>query len=541
MKKAAAILFMAAAAVPASLRAQQQQQDLPAFRETVEVRVMDLDVVVTDSKGHHVPDLAQSDFTVKVAGKPVPIDYFAKIDEGAIHAPDLATAPPERVLSEYRKGQDAYVPRHFLIYLDVGHLAPNDKMRALDALRDLVTRMGPTDTGRIVLFDRRSKDMTPWTNSKESLLAGLSRMETGVGMSRLITEQQTLREIDSTPGVRSRTTIARNYGEQERAEVRNMLNDMATQVTTLTALPGKKAFLFVSGGFDMQPGYAMTMYASGRFNASLSVFDVRNMAGEMDALVKRANASDVSFYTVDARGLQGEGTTASNDDPLASRPGVAFIAREDSQAGLRSMAYETGGLALVNSNDFERGLTRIYQDTSTYYSVGVNLSSLPGTGYRDIRVEVTRPGLTVRARRGYAPRSGDQQAKDITTAALRTNVEYRAIPVTLRLAPAQKDKKYWIQPIAVTVPASSLTLLPQGEGSQAKADIYVGVIDDSGNMSDVGKESAVYNLPKGAPPDSALSYVVKLQTRKGNQRIVVNVQDAATGRMGTAKADVRVE
>ena len=156
-------------------------------------------------------------------------------------------------------------------------------------------------------------------------------------------------------------------------------------------------------------------------------------------------------------------------------------------------------------------------------------------------MEVSRPCLTVRARRGFAPRSSDQRAKDITTAALKTNVEYRGIPVTLRLAPAQKDKKYYIQPISVTVPASSLTQLPQGDGTQAKADIYVGVIDDSGNMSDVGKEQAIYNLPKDALKDAPLNYVVKLQTRKGNQRIVVNVQDTATGKMGTAKADVRVE
>jgi hypothetical protein len=335
--------------------------------------------------------------------------------------------------------------------------------------------------------------------------------------------------------------MARNYGEQERTEVRSMLADMAQQVTTLTALPGKKAFVFVSGGFELQPGYAMTQYAAGRFNASLSVFDVRNLSAELDAVIKRANASDVSFYTVDARGLEAEGATASNDDPLASRPGVAFIAREDSQTGLKSLAYETGGLALVNTNDFDRGLSRVYQDTSTYYSVGINLSSVPGTGYRDVRVEVTRPGLTVRARRGYAARSGDQRARDITTAALKTNVEYRGIPVTLRLAPAQKDKKYYIQPISVTVPASSLTQLPQGDGTQAKADIYVGVIDDNGNMSDVGKEQAVYNLPRDAPKDAPLNYVVKLQTRKGNQRIVVNVQDTATGKMGTAKADVRIE
>src|SRR6266540_4277296 len=449
MKNTVAILMTALAAVAAG-----QEQGIPTFREAVEVRVMDLDVVVTDSRGRPVPDLAQREFSVKVDGKPVSLDYFVRVEEGTIHAPDLASAPPERVLAEYRKGGEAYVPRHFLIYVDLGHLSPGYRGRALEALRDFVTRLGPSDTGRVVLFDRRAKDLTPWTASKETLLSALSRMESGVGMSRLMTEQQTLREIDSTRSAQSRIIAARNYAEQERAEVRQMLNDMGSEVTTLTALPGKKAFLFVSGGFETQPGFAMTQYATGRFNMSLQAFDTRNLASEIDA--------------VDARGLVAEGTTASNDDPLANRPGVAFFAREDSQAGMQLLARETGGLALVNSNDFDRGLGRIYQDTSTYYSIGINLSKLPATGYRDVRVDVSRPGLTVRARRGFAGRTGEQRARDVTQAALRTNVEYRGIPVTLRLAPARKEKKYYTLPISVTVPASSLTLVPRRDASDAQ-------------------------------------------------------------------------
>jgi VWFA-related protein len=535
MKATLTILLTVLTAVAAA-----QDQGLPAFREAVEVRVMDLDVVVTDSRGRPVPDLTKQDFSVKVDGKPVPIDYFTRVEEGAIHAPDLASASPERVLAEYRKGEEAYVPRHFLIFVDCGHLGPGNRNRGLEALRDFVTRLGPSDTGRVVLFDRRAKDMTPWTASKETLLSALTRMESGVGMSRLMTEQETLRDIDTSRG-RTRISLAQNYAQQERVEVRQMLADMASEVTTLTALPGKKAFLFVSGGFETQPGYAMTQYAAGRFGASLAVFDTRDMSSELGALVKRANASDVTFYAVDARGLVPEGTTASNDDPLASRPGVSFIAREDSQAGMKLIARDTGGLALVNSNDFDKGLGRVYQDTSSYYSIGINISQLPGTGYRDVKVEVSRPGMTVRARRGYAARSGEQRARDVTQAALRTNVEYRGIPVTLRLAPARKEKKYYSQPISITLPASALTFTPQGEGSQAKADIFVGAMDDSGNTSDIGREEAVFNLPRGAPAGAALSYVVTLQTRKGNQRIVVNVQDRVSGRMGTAKADVRVE
>lgn len=534
MKRILGVLLAAVAAAVAA-----QEQGIPTFREAVEVRVMDLDVAVTDSKGRPVPDLKQQEFSVKVDGKPMPIDYFARVEEGAIHAPDLASAPPERVLAEYRKGEDAYVPRHFLIYVDFGHLSPPNRNRALEALRDLITRLGPGDTARVVQFDRRARDLTPWTASKEALLSAVSRLETGVGMSRLMTEQQTLRDIDSTGSRSGRIAAARNYGEQERAEVRQMLNDMASEVTTLTALPGKKAFLLVSGGFETQPGYAMMQYASGRL--SLSAFDIRNLGAEIDAVVKKANACDVTFYTVDARGLTAEGASASNDDPLASRPGVGFIAREESQAGMRLLARDTGGIALMNSNDFENGLGRVYRDTSTYYSIGINVSRLPGTGYRDVRVEVSRPGMTVRARRGFAARSSEQRARDVTQAALRTNVEYRGIPVTLRLAPARKEKKYYSQPISVMMPASSLTFVPQGDGAQAKVDVYVGVIDDSGNTSDVGREDVSFNLPKNAPPDAPLNHVVTLQIRKGNQRIVVNVQDRTSGRMGTAKADVRIE
>ena len=534
------LALLPAAGLAQSARTEGPAPGTPTFREAVEVRVMDLDVVVTDSRGRPVPDLTRADFTVKVDGRPVPIDYFTRVEEGAIHGPDLASASPERVLEEYRKGGEVYVPRHFLIYVDSGHLSPGLRNRALEALRDFVTRLGPADSARAVLFDRRGRELTPWTASKETLLEALSKMETGVGMSRLLTEQQTIRDIDTTFSRQSRASIASSYAEQERAEVRRMLDDMGRELATLTALPGKKAFLFVSGGFDMQPGYAMSQYALG--GVSLASFNVRSMGPEVDAIIRRANASDVSFYTVDARGLGTEVLGAANDDPLASRPGVAFIAREDSQAGLRTLAQETGGLALINTNDLQKGLTRVYEDSSTYYSIGINISTLPGKGYRKVKVDVSRRGMTVRARQGFAPRSAAERGTDVAQAALRTNVAYRAIPVQLRVAPPVKLKKHYGLPVEVSMPASSLTFLAQSDGSRrAAAEFYIGAMDDSGNMSDISKESASFTLPREAPASASLKYVANLQVRKGNVRVVINVRDPETGRMGTGKADVRVE
>jgi VWFA-related protein len=523
--------------IPFVARAQERP---PTFTEEVEVRVMDLDVVVTDKSGRPVTDLTRDDFTVRLGGRPVPLDYFARVDEGTIHAPDLATASPDQVLAEYRRGTEAYVPRHFLMYVDLGHLAPDARKRGLEALRDLVTRMGPNDMGRVLMFDRRSKALTEWTNSKEQLFGALTKIEkAGVGMSRLLTERQTLREIDSTRRRSSREFTARQYAEQERAEVRQMLSDVGSELATLSPLAGKKAFLFVSGGFEFQPGYAMATYALGP--ASLLALDVRNMGPELDELARRANASEITFYTIDARGLTGEGISASNDDPLMSRPGVSFLSRQDSQEGMMHLARETGGLALLNSNDLRQGLSRIYQDTSMYYSLGITLSKLPAASYQDVRVEVNRPGALVRARRGYAARTEEDRARDRVQATLKTNLVYGAIPMTLRTAPATKQGGKFTVPISVTLPATALTFVPEGAERRATADVAIGVMDDAGRMSDVSRQEATFTLPEGKNDAEPLVYTATLKTRKGNQRIVVNLRDRASGKMGTAKADVRIE
>jgi VWFA-related protein len=515
-------------------------QQPPTFMEEVEVRVMDLDVSVTDRSGRPVTDLRREDFTVRVDGKPVPIDYFARVDEGTIHSPDLATASPDQVLEAYRRGGEAFVPRHFLMYVDLGHLAPGGRKRALEGLRDLVTRMGPNDRGRVVMFDRRSKELTEWTSGKEELFAAVTRIEkAGVGMSRLLTERQTLREIDTAGRRSTREFLARQYAEQERVEVRQLLDDVASELATLAPLAGKKAFLFVSGGFEFQPGYAMASYALGQ--TSLLALDARNFSQELDQIVRRANAAEITFYTVDARGLEGEGGSASNDDPLLSRPGVSFLARQDSQEGLVMLARETGGLALLNSNDFGKGLERVYQDTSVYYSIGVTLSKLPA-GYQQVRVEVNRPGVTVRTRRGYAARSEADRSRDRVQATLKTNLTYSGIPLTLRTSPPTKKGSRYALPISVTIPSSALTFTPEAGARRAAADVYIGAIDDSGRMSDIAREETTFTLPEGKDEAATpLVYTATLQTRKGNHRIVVNVRDKATGKMGTAKADLRIE
>ncbi len=514
---------------------------------------MDLDVVVTDKNGHPVPDLRREDFTVRLAGKPVPIDYFARVDQGAIRAPDFATAAPDQIGATDPAAEKAYVPRYFLLFVDIGHVSPAGRKTSFEALRDFITRMGPNDRARIVLFDRSPRPVTQWLSSKEALSEKLSRIEKDqLGMSRLMAERQTLHDIDFTAASgsnarRIQLRLAEDYAEQQRAEVRQLLDGVRSELSSLAPLAGKKVFLFLSGGFEFQPGATMLSYVlkldTRGARAGLLDVNVRNFSQELEQIVRRANASEITFYTVDARGLEagGMGIPISGvDESLQARSDMTQLARQDTQEPLVMLARETGGLALINSNDFGKGLSRVDEDTSVYYSLGVTLSKLPAAGYQQVRVDVNRPGVSVRTRQGYSALTEAERARDRVEATMKTNLSYSAIPAVLGTAPAKRDGRNFSLPVTITFPASALTFVPDGRSGKATAEFWIGAVDDEGRSSDPAHEEMTFT-PPGDKPDAPLTYRATLRIRKGANRVVINVRDKATGRMGTAKANVQVQ
>jgi VWFA-related protein len=135
-----------------------------------------------------------------------------------------------------------------------------------------------------------------------------------------------------------------------------------------------------------------------------------------------ANRSNVTFYPVNALGLVafdkdlGEETVAGEIQAL----GPAAHAGEDPNTvlvnplvtdramisqrseNLRALAENTDGLAVVDTNDIDKGMKRIVDDLTSYYLLGYTSTNGKLDGrYRKISVRVKRPGVDVRARRGY--------------------------------------------------------------------------------------------------------------------------------------------
>jgi VWFA-related protein len=133
-------------------------------------------------------------------------------------------------------------------------------------------------------------------------------------------------------------------------------------------------------------------------------------------LIERANRFNVSFYPFDARGLAVfDRSIGARDDRIRNDPGERSP-RIDSRPGpigdmgrlknriesLQSLASATDGLAVVNTNDLMAGAQRIVNDLSTYYLIGYQSTNTKADGrWRDISVRVSKPGIRVRARKGY--------------------------------------------------------------------------------------------------------------------------------------------
>src|SRR5664280_1671137 len=495
----------------------------PGVRAAVDVTVMDLDVVATGKDGRNVPDLTRAEISVTVDGKPLPLDYFARVEAGQLHGPDLATASPDFILETTAAGADRYVPRQFLVFFDDEHLLPFDRKRVLEGLRDFVTRLSPSDSMAILSYNISSHVITPFTSSKETLLDGLSRLEK-VAPRGLFWDSQYRQDVNLARRSRSRDSIIRNYGEQIRGREKGTLDELKRAFAALAARSGKRVVFWVSSGIELRPGQT---FANALSSSLLNQFD-QSVVEEFRAVVAEANRSGITVHAFDARGL----ATDVDASESTTSPVTGFAADVNRREALAEIADETGGVFVQNHNTFGGALERIYQESASYYSIGVTLTALdPKKTDHAVRVTSARPGVTLRARRAYGATTADESASD---------------RLELALGPAKKGGGigHRIAPFKVAVPLSGFTFLDEGGRRKAVVEVTLAAVEDSGARSNAvpDRQTILMDAATFAKAEhEPFVYTGEVKARKGNMRFVATVRDVATNRIGVGSASVRVE
>jgi VWFA-related protein len=511
------------------------------IRSAVEVKAMDLDVVATAKNGEMVNDLKKEELVVKVDGKPVPIDYFARVQEGELYGPDLATASPDVVLEATANDRgDKFLARHFLVFFDDEHLTPFERNRVIEGLRDFITRLTPSDRVSILSYGSGKRILLPFTSSKEDLLGTLDRLEK-IAPGGLRWENDFRRTAVDAQRMRgsSRQTLIRSFAEQAFVRDKASLEDLRRAVAALAARSGKRVLLYVSNGLELHPGQILTQSLG---PTPISQWDY-SVVNEVEAVIAEANRAGVTVNAIDAKGI----TTDSDASESAPSPIGSFYSTQLLKEPLAGMAQETGGVLVQNRNSFKTAMDRIYREASSYYSIGVTLTAFQASAKaHKVEVATTRPGVAVRARRSYSPKTKDEALRDRMEMALLNPSAPGDFPVGVAIGAAKKGGGlgHRLAPYEVKIPIAALTFQDDGGARKAVVDIALAAVQDDGSRSGFRPDRQTITISKEEwekAKGQVFNYKGEAKTGKGNFRFVATVRDVATDRIGVGSSAVRIE
>ena len=379
------------------------------------VELVTVDAVVTDKKNVPIENLTRESFQVFEDGKPQSIASFEAVVLPA--SPDVA--PRKMRAISTNQGAETRTGRTFLIVFDDVHLQPFQARRAKAAI-DQFLKTGTRDGDRVTLLasgggawwstrmpegyleltallkrldgreipDTGQDRVTEWEalrihiyRDKQVEERVTRRFETyGVNPGARQNQSESGAMFDGDPLVQGR---ASEVYYQATAKNKITLNAIERALSSLAGSKGRKSLILVGQGFIFDPNL-----------------------DEFKNVVQASRRGNCAIYFVDTMGLGGMpmSMTAEFGPALPEQDlGAAFAENLERSEGAESIAADSGGFSVKNSNDLAKGLNRIADETRVYYLIGYNPVNTARDGkFRKIEVKVV-PGkdIKVRARKGY--------------------------------------------------------------------------------------------------------------------------------------------
>jgi VWFA-related protein len=359
MKRGTALL-----ALPlASLGLVAFQDQAPQFRARADL--IQVDVSVVDRARQPVRGLAVADFSLNENGRTQRVETFSEID-----LPAGSSASGWATGGDVSTNDLAALRRLVVLVLDDA-VVPADPQIAASVKqigRAAVDRLGPSDQCAVV-FTWDSRRSQGFTADKSRLQAAVDRF---------------------TPSGQTGSS-----GIADRAGAIASIDTLRHLADVLASVPDRrKTVLWVSVGSPMSP-----RELSQPNSVSADVF-VR-----LKEVLRHAERANVNIFAIDPGGLDGmlsvmrrgsRGVTVIDD------PNPPESLATDYREFLRTVAEQSGGRAFVNSNEFVGRVDQVFTETGSFYLLGYQSTSPSADGrLRRIEVKVNRPGVEVRARRGY--------------------------------------------------------------------------------------------------------------------------------------------
>src|SRR5260370_20877463 len=423
------LLSICASAILARAQVKLNSSDSSAvIRATT--RLVQVDVVVTDSSGHPVKDhLSEKDFTIFEDGKPQKVSYFSFQQFEGQEKPQLpqpSQLPPHVATNrpEYRRSVG---PPIILLLDGINTPVENQMVVRQQMLKFLADHFDPRMRIAVFLLGNELAVLRDFKFDPAWVIAAMQKYRSqSSGAGRLggtdVQLQAPSFDGPNLPpqapaqsgaiGLESNGRSLMNIGYAlARFEKESNANTIEMRVAhTADALSSIARYL---AGF---PGRKVVIWFSASFPLNLSVvdaedFDVyRSYADRVRATTNQLSDAQVAIYTVDARGLTGNAISDPSDTGRDANGRMALTVdahmnanskevfdRFNKEESLTKVAQETGGRVFLNTNDLDRAIAESVRDSSTFYEVGYYPTHKQWDGkFHTIKVKVAGDGLVVR-------------------------------------------------------------------------------------------------------------------------------------------------
>ncbi|HEY7290868.1 MAG TPA: VWA domain-containing protein [Vicinamibacterales bacterium] len=553
----ALVAFVAAAAVglgadqnpppapPASGTSPQAGASQPPPTFKLRVDYVEVDVNVTDRQGNLVKDLTKDDFQVLEDGKAQSVTAFTQVDI-PIERADRPLYSNVALEPDVRTNEAVFDGRVYVMVIDDLHTNFGRSIRTKTAAKQFIQqRLGANDLMAIVHTAGANDASQEFTSNKRLLMAAVDKTQGRKLASPTVSKTN---EYNNTRGIRQQGDPLNDPDDAERAfNAQNALRTLRNVADWFSSVRGRrKAILFVSEGIDYDINDLIPQAGSNHQSATTILEDTRDT-------IAAATRSNVAIYGIDPRGLTDLGDetieVGSFPDDTSLGVGIGSIYNEIrlSQDSLRVLSDETGGFAVVNQNDFATAFDRIVRDNSAYYVLAYYPpDSKPGRVHK-IDVRVSRPGLTVRARKGYiTPKKTDPgkvNAKDTRSPEIREAID-SPLPVS------GLTMHVFASPFKGTAPNASVLLGVELRGKDLRLapndniQLSYVAVDSNGKIKGGTTDALTMTNLKAATKErieeTGLRLLNRLELPPGRYQLRVAAHDSGGGNVGSVLYDLEI-
>jgi VWFA-related protein len=521
--------------------------DPPPFGESIDVRVVNVEAVVTDRSGHRVTGLKPGDFRLRVDGKEVPIEYFTEVHDGNALPPPAEGAAPKAEATAVQGLTEGPVGTYYLVFIDDYFSVAANRNVVLKGLKADLGRFGPNDRMAIVAYDGgRLAMLSNWSGSQADLARAFDQAMARKthGFDR-ITESRTLAHdlsfASQTVGDGAPLDLNTRGGglnDQQRAYastlIRQVQGDVQAAVSAMRAFAapqGRKVMLLLSGGW---PFSAQNFTAAG----GIPTKELADGEKVFRPLASTANLLGYTLYPVDVPGVQTGAADAEAAGPAANAFGSD--AEQEIEGSLKFLAKETGGQPILNSNR-ALALAMSRDDTRSFYWLGFSPSWQHNDKNHEVKLETRRSDLQIRSRTGFLDLSRRAEVTMKVESALLFGNPPGALIMPLKVGEVVRSKRGEVEiPITLGLPVDLMTVVPAGNKFTAQLELRFGASDAAGNTAEIPIVPVTLTSDHPPTPGKVVKYETKIKLNGKADHMVVAAYDPLSGKIATAETDLKL-